>query len=332
MPPIFVVGAPRTGTTLVKTILNQHSQVHLFDEVHFFERVWDDREHLGDLASPMSQTKAIQRVRDIVRNFGSDKHVADTLTVEVFRRRLMEEGRTYPNVLRILLQTGAEAQNAEFWGDSSPQDVLYLDTILSWYPDAKIVCLVRDPRGYLSSCKNYYRRQVGSYKEKANPFTQSLLWKSYMTAVVEAEDRPYAPSVMRLYYEDLVTNPEAEVKRLAAHVGVDFESAMLDVGQTNTSFPGQQEGRGIFATSSDRWRQELSPTELWIGEKIYGETMELLGYERTKLDGGEPPKPDAMELLKLGAVLPARAYNHIFNSHKPVKLSKVKRVFSLFRS
>ena len=88
----------------------------------------------------------------------------------------------------------------------------------------------------------------------------------------------------------------------------------------------------ISSTSSDRWRQELSPTELWIGEKIYGETMELLGYERTKLDGGEPPKPDAMELLKLGAVLPARAYNHIFNSHKPVKLSKVKRVFSLFRS
>ena len=41
--PVFVVGAPRTGTTLVKEILNRHPRIHLFDEVHFFERVWDDR-------------------------------------------------------------------------------------------------------------------------------------------------------------------------------------------------------------------------------------------------------------------------------------------------
>ena len=43
--PIFVVGAPRTGTTLLKEVLNRHPQIHLFDEVHFFERIWDDRKH-----------------------------------------------------------------------------------------------------------------------------------------------------------------------------------------------------------------------------------------------------------------------------------------------
>jgi hypothetical protein len=93
--PVFVVGAPRTGTTLVKEILNRHPRIHLFDEVHFFERVWDDRAHLGDLANPKVQAHAIHRIRDIVTRFGSDQYVADILTVEEYRRRLVAAGRLH---------------------------------------------------------------------------------------------------------------------------------------------------------------------------------------------------------------------------------------------
>jgi hypothetical protein len=335
MPPVFVVGAPRTGTTLTREILNRHPRIHLFDEVHFFERVWDDRVALGDLASPLSQTAAIQRVRDIVHRWGSDPEVADRLTVEEYRRRLMSAGRRYDNVLRILLEEGAAGHGADIWGDSSPQDVLYLDTILSWYPDARIVALVRDPRAYLCSCKNYFRRNVATYRERANPVTQSLLWRSYMAAVLEAETKPWADSVLRLRYEDLVSDPETQVRRLADHVGVDFDPAMLEVERSNSSFtPDGETGEaaGIVSTSRDRWRDELTPTEIWVGERIFGEVMTRLGYEPASLEDGRRPRPAPVELVRIAALLPGRAYNHVFGSHKPVKLSKVKRVFRLFRS
>ncbi len=90
--PVFVVGAPRTGTTLVKEILNRHPDVHLFDEVHFFERVWDDRGRLGDLTDPAARARAIERVLDIVRRFGSDADVAAALTPAEFDARLVAAG------------------------------------------------------------------------------------------------------------------------------------------------------------------------------------------------------------------------------------------------
>ncbi|MFN8178854.1 MAG: sulfotransferase [bacterium] len=329
--PVFVVGAPRTGTTLVKEILNRHPAVHLFDEVHFFERIWDDRAHLGDLSTDTSRRAAVERVLDIVRRFGSDADVAEALPIHVYDRGLVAAGPSYPNLARILFTTQAARRGASVWGDSSPQDILYLATILSWWPDAKIVALVRDPRGFLSSYKNYHRRGVATYRERYNPLPVSMLWKSYMTALLEAEKAPWGASVMRLRYEDLVAEPEKWVRRLSEHVGVEFVPAMLEVERANTSFVQEQGGaprrRGIFSTSADRWRTELTPTEIWLGERICGDVMRELGYE----PASNGQAPSAMELAKVAALLPGRAFNLLFRTGKPFTFSKLARVLTLFR-
>ena len=111
--PVFVVGAPRTGTTLVRDILNNHPRIHLFDEVHFFERVWDDRESLGDLETSESRERAFARLREIVRAFGQDQTVAEVLTSEEFRRRFAREGGGYRGLLASLLKSGAELRGAD---------------------------------------------------------------------------------------------------------------------------------------------------------------------------------------------------------------------------
>jgi omega-hydroxy-beta-dihydromenaquinone-9 sulfotransferase len=333
--PVFVVGAPRTGTTLAREILNRHPRIHLFDEVHFFERVWDDRKHLGSLSSPRSQLAAIHRVLEIVRSFGADRDVAETLTVGEYRRRLLQMGRRYRNLLRIPLEEGARRHGADVWGDSSPQDILYLDTILYWYPDARIVVLVRDPRAFLCSYKNYYRRGVSSYRERYNPLSASMLWRSYMSALLEAESKPYAEAVHRLRYEELVDDPEGTVRALCAHVGVGFDPSMLDVARTNSSFvpEGESAGqRGIVATSRERWRTELSRTELWVGERVYSRLREQLGYGPPLREGEGRLRPSPVELAGIALSLPVRLFNLLFRTQKPFTLSKFRRVMGLFRA
>jgi hypothetical protein len=331
--PIFVVGAPRTGTTLVKEILNRHPKIHLFDEVHFFERVWDDRTKLGDLADAHNQTRAIQRVRGIVQHYGTDKDVASLLTEELFRERLQEAGNDYRNLLAIPLKTGAALHGATRWGDSSPQDVLYLSTILDWFPKARVIATVRDPRGFLCSYKNYYRREEPLYREAYNPLTNSILWKSYMSAVLEAKAAPWGEAVHWFRYESLVVDPEAEVRRICEHVGVEYDAGLIDVERMNSSFesgPGYTSRRGIFSTSRDRWRTELTPTEIWVGERVFGKIMKDFGYEPASGNGA--PRPAAGELARILAILPGRLINLLFRSGKPFKLAKLKRVLSLFRS
>jgi hypothetical protein len=330
---IFVVGAPRTGTTLVKEVLNRHPEIHLFDEVHFFERIWDNRKSLGDLSTSESRTRAIEQVRGIVAKFGSDKAVADTLTTAVFRNRLEEEGSSYRNLLAVLLREGAALRGAAHWGDSSPQDVLYLSTILEWFPDAKIVGLVRDPRGVLSSYKNYYRRGEPTYRESYNPLTSSILWKSYMVALLEAGRASWRTALHTVRYENLVTSPETEVRALCRHVGVDYDPKMIEVERMNSSFEagsGYTKASGIFTTSIDRWRQELTATEIWLGERIFGGVMRELGYEPASGNGAY--RPSIVELGRILAFLPRRFLNLILHSGKPFTLAKLRRVLAFLRS
>ncbi len=326
---VFVVGAPRTGTTLVKEILNRHPRIHLFDEVHFFERIWEDRASLGDLSAAASRDAAIEKVREIVRRFGSDADVADLLTPDAYRVKLAEAGGGYEALGRVLFTTGALRKGKEIWGDSSPQDILYLATIFSWWPHARVVGLVRDPRGFLASYKNYSRRGVATYRERYNPLPVSMLWRSYMTALLDAQRQPWAASVLRVRYEDLVAAPEAEVRRVCAHVGVDFVPEMLEVPRANTSFVegGAASERGIFDTSRDRWRTELTSTEIWLGERVFGETMQRFGYE----PAAPRVRPSPIELVKIGALLPGRVFNLFFRTGKPFKLAKLLRMFGLFR-
>jgi len=330
--PLFVVGAPRTGTTLVRDILNRHPQVHLFDEVHFFERIWDERARWGDLSDAVSRRQAIDRLRSVVQEFGSDQEVAGVLNPDAFMERMQREGGGYRGLLAALLKTGAELHGAIVWGDSSPQDVLYLPQIFEWFPDARVIALVRDPRDFLSSYKNYHRRGVSSYRERYNPLTNSILWRSSMTAVLESARQSWGAGVLRMRYEDLVRDPEAQVRRLCAHAGIHYDPALLDVPRSNSSFtPDAETGakRGISAGSVDRWKTALTPTEIWIAERVTGRCMHEFGYERSN---SAAARPSLIELMAIGAVLPSRLFNLLFRSHKPFRLVKVRRVFSLFRA
>ncbi len=330
--PVFVVGAPRTGTTLVREILNRHPRIHLFDEVHYFERVWDDRAKLGDLSDPTARRAAVERVLRIARDFGSDQAVLEVLPPEELESRMIRGGGGHAALLRALLEAGAQLRHADIWGDSSPHDVLYLSTLFEWYPDARVVALVRDPRAFLGSYKNYHRRGVSSYRERYNPVTNSVLWRSSMTAVLDAERMPWGCCVLRVRYEDLVRDPGAWVKRMCEHVGVDYDPRMLDVERSNSSFVAETDTgreRGIVTTSTERWKTELTPTEIWLAERITGPWMDRFGYERLSASRAIHPSP--LELTRIASLLPWRLFNMLFRSHKPFRITKVKRVLGHLR-
>lgn len=329
--PIFVVGAPRTGTTLTRDILNNHPDIYLFNEVHFFERVWDARNELGDLSDAASRSRALGRLAEWISTVGDDRAVLDVFAGDELARRLQAEGGGYRGLLLALFKARAGMEGARRWGDSSPQDVLYVAQILEWFPDARIVGVVRDPRGFLASYKNQWRRAVARYRERYNPVTTSLLWRSYMRALLDAKNGIAAEAMILLHYEDLVDDAEREVRRLCEHLEVDYRPAMIEVKRSNTSYDTAVAAlgkAGIDARSRDRWRTELTPTEIWVGERIFGPVMERLGYPRAAAAG---PRPSALELARIAAVLPGRVLNQVRSGEKRFTLAKLRRVLGSLR-
>lgn len=329
--PIFVVGAPRTGTTLTRDILNNHPDVYLFNEIHFFEQVWDTRAQLGDLGDTASRSRALERLAEWISTVGDDRAVLEVLTEPELARRLEKEDGGYRGLLLALLRTRAEMAGARRFGDSSPQDVLYVAQILEWFPDARIVGVVRDPRGFLASYKNQWRRAVANDRERYNPVTTSLLWRSYMRALLDAKGAAAGAAVTVVRYEDLVDQPEREVRRVCGHVGVDYRPEMIDVKRSNTSYDtavAALQKAGIDARSRDRWRTELTPTEIWVGERIFGTVMEELGYTRVA-PGLSRPSP--VELARIATILPGRLLNQARSGGKRLTLAKLRRVLGSLR-
>ena len=320
--PIFVVGSPRTGTTLTQEILSLHPEVHLYNEIHYNERVVDV---LGD-RDPLSP-QDLDQAMDIMFKSGEWAFGSAEQGRQVVLDRLKSEDHpTHGGVLKAFLSGEAEAHGKTIWGDSSPQDILYMDVLKRWYPTAKFVGVVRDPRAFLASYKNYVRKGSVRYQNRFNPLTNSLLWRSYMNALLKAGNSPLAADLILLKYEDLVTDPEKHVRGLCDFLGLDFHPGMLAIQRANSSYLQVQEEKqqpGIRTVSLDRWRGELTRTELWILEKVCSETMTRFGYAPERVRPGFRDLPD---LAVTAFHLPKRLFNMLFRSHKPFTLEKVKRV------
>ena len=321
--PIFVVGAPRTGTTLTMQILNRHSAIHLFNEVHYNERVYDTMPRDGAL-DDRELGMAADRLLGPVRWSGvpEDGPAGRDHLIDLARER----GGTHAAVFAAFLGAEARVHGKSVWGDSSPQDVLYMSRLKDWYPTAKFIGVVRDPRGFLASYKNYYRKQLMSYRDRFNPLANSLLWRSYMKALLAARSSSLGTDIHLLHYERLVAEPEREIADMCRFLGIPFETAMLEVGAQNSSYfsvRDDEKQKGISAGSRDRWRTELNESETWLMQRIAGTEMRALGYEpvATQLGPGEWGN-----LLKILAQLPVRVFNLLFRTGKPFTVAKLKRV------
>jgi hypothetical protein len=189
--------------------------------------------------------------------------------------------------------------------------------------------MIRDPRAFMASYKNYYRRAGAGYKERYNPLTVSMLWRSYMSAAWASQKSPFGESVRIQRYEDLVADPSSCVDALCKHVGIAFDPGMLAVPGANSSYAPGQGGTGIFSSSRDRWREELTPTEQWLTERVCGPIMRNFDYEPEGTERTLPPS--AMEFAQIASVVPQRLFNMLFRGRKAFRVEKLRRVMSHLR-
>lgn len=234
--PVVVGGCHRSGTSLVRRILNAHPRVHCGPEVKFFRDLAGDYQH-----DPLRHLRFTASARALVSE-------ADLLEV-------------LGGAFIALHERAAERAGKPRWADKNPDNLLYLDRWQNLLGDRwLLVHVVRNPLDTLASIKearfplsippeleariHFYRRytQAGLDFGTANP------------------DRYY-----RLVYEELVESPEAAVARLMEWLGERFDPAQLsfnDVPQGGgLEDPKVAATSGIHSESIGRWAQALSPGE-----------------------------------------------------------------------
>ena len=239
--PIFVIGMPRTGTTLVERILSSHSVVSSAGELQTFS---------AELVKHCKKVAANQP--------GQAGLVRTSATID-----FAALGEDY------IAATRHRTGKAAFFVDKMPLNFLYAGLIHLALPKAKIVLLERDP---MDTCYAVYKNLF----EGAYPFSYDLEeLANYFVAYRQLIDHWHSvmPGVMQVVrYEDLVVDPKPVVENLLSYCGLSYEEACLrffENEKATTTASAVQVRQALFQSSIGKWRhfeEQLQPVREILGE------------------------------------------------------------------
>jgi hypothetical protein len=206
-------------------------------------------------------------------------HGVEAMLNEVRARLQADESASYPRFFLYLMQAYARHHGATRYGDKTPWNIRHLETIVRWFPKARIIHMVRDPRAHIASKRRLPRTS-------RDVLTSTVKWRIDLDAAARFMRSGLASpeQFLEVRYEDLVRNPDDVVQRLCQMIGVPFVREMLQFHRSSEGmFKDQPWKTGVFrplsTDATDRWREDLNPAQvLWI-ELLTASTMRRYGYK-----------------------------------------------------
>jgi hypothetical protein len=305
----FIVGNSRSGTTMMMRIINNHPELHALSELHFFEQLWspsdkdkaiskEEAEKLADRLLHVSREGYLTAIKAGKYMDEAKKLVADHLSAPIYGQDVFREV--------AFLETRLNGKQIPC--EKTPQNVFYIGEILELYPQARIINMVRDPRGVLLSQKRKWkRRKMGAHfitwreatrlRINYHPITISRLWNSSIGASLKYEDHPQVKTV---HFEDIIEDGPSTIQSICEFFDVPFHPNMLEVPHLGSSNEVDDPSKtGIKKDRAGNWRKGgLNEAEVWYCENIAGKYMRPMNYELAQ------PKPNPLVLIAYAISFP----------------------------
>jgi hypothetical protein len=270
MRPLFIGGCERSGTTMLGALLGSHSQCLCIPESPFI----NDMLTHADLDEPVDPRTALARV-------AADERFQLLWDLPLDPRSIApaEVGTTYPEILAWLVRAyGRKAgkPNVEVWVDHTPTNFRRSRTLLRMFPAARFIHLVRDGRAVAASL-------LPLDWGPNNPLHAAEFWLARCALGLAAELDLGTTRVLRVRYEDVLEEAEANLRRITGFAGLEFEAGMvLGNGFRPTRYHERQHhlvGQAPDVSRAARWQQVFSRRDLEIFEAEAGDFLETLGYQ-----------------------------------------------------
>jgi hypothetical protein len=290
-PAPFVVGLGRSGTTLLRLMLDAHPALTIPPETHFVTPLIQASGSLRFDADRVARLIVEGRHRRW-RDFGLD---SDEL---LSRLRAIEPFNT-PDAVRAFYRLYAEKQGKPRWGDKTPDYVRKMRKLELTLPEARFIHLIRDGRDAgLSHNARIVKRGV------REPLSAADLARRWVVRVRKARElAEHLSGYLELRYEDLVTDPEPALRKACDLIALDYDPAMLDYHRhakerlqemagelpAVAGRPAREAGERVAAHALAtkppsreriaRWKQEMSQADVAEFEATAGDLLAELGYE-----------------------------------------------------
>jgi hypothetical protein len=286
-PYLFVVGAARSGTTLLQRMLDAHPQLAVVNETYWLPRKFRERTGLTreGLVTPALLPQLL----------GSPKFSRMGLTEEDLVGILPDgEPLRYELFVTQIFDLYAARRGKPLAGDKTPGYARRIEQIHELWPHARFVHIVRDPRDVCLSMLEWRsgERTAGQFGTwDMDPVISTALYWSYSVAIGREAGKPLGPGLYReVRYEDQVSSPERELEQTCKFLRLPYADTMARYyeGKTRRKPGRSSKAQWLPPTTGLRdWRTQLAVADVERIEAVAGDLMRRLGYE-TRVDHHKP--------------------------------------------
>ncbi len=292
-PAPFVVGVGRSGTTLLRLMLDAHPQLAIPPETHFVMQLIQTSGKLR--FSPAVAARAI--VENPNRRWNDFGLEPDDLLA---RFEALEQFNT-ADALREFYALYAQRHGKSRWGDKTPDYVRKMKRIQNTLPEARFVHVIRDGRD--AGLSQNARISKRGHREPLPPREMARRWRKRVA--LAREHATELDGYIEIRYEDLVADPESALRRVCELVELDYDPAMLGYHEraaerldemaaalpAKAGRPEREAGERVDAhamttkpPTTERvavWKQEMTGDQVAEFEQMAGYLLDDLGYETT---------------------------------------------------
>ena len=275
--PVFVLGAPRSGTTLLQYILKSHPNISIpSGESHFIVPLFRDRKIFGDLTQSKNLRRVLESIYKKSASFlNTDLH-GFKFEVGSLANEMHEKGvNSVPSLVNFIFSKNAIGEGKMRWGDKTPYYVRHMRLLSEMFPNAQFIHIIRDGRDVaVSTIKRKTDFMVFNY------FFAAKYWQFYVDEGQRQGRELEEGRYHELKYEDLIRDTEGQLRTICDFLGEEYFDSLLDyVKSGGNGGSTHLLSQPVDRKNSGKWKKHMNARQINTFERVASKSLSANGYQ-----------------------------------------------------
>ena len=270
---IYIVSSPRSGSTLLRLLLNAHSKIAFPPPTFIWTGIYPFLYTYGDLDKERNFRLLIEDILELQKNkpWPVEINVDKVLT-------LVKE-RSFMGVYTALMELWCELHGKKRWGEKTPRNSFWIKDILSYLPEAQFIHIIRDGRDVAIDW-------IENLDWPKNAYCAALQWRDFVTAILPWRDKLTSDQYLEVHYEDLSRDPIKSLQQICAFLNVEYEPKMMEyycaeetAQWASSAFCHRHVRKPITTEFVGIYKTQLETEDRQLLAAIIGNELKELGYQ-----------------------------------------------------